>query len=197
MATDDPRRILRVPGRLSHGCTDLTAVWPHGGTGLGAVKGVMLKRFGGLWPATAEAFGGAPVEYLEAGEAWAIAATIRTDQDDVIRRIFPNTAAGTVSQRRVVSAPGSTPTHAGDWVSARSLTALVFTPEGATQAKSATSPDVDAPFIVIYRALPLIANDVEIPLELGAEWAIDVTFQGIPDSTGRVMAFGRRGDLTL
>lgn len=194
MATDDPRRVLRVPGRLAIAPSNLSLVWPHGGTGLGAVNGVRLKRFGGCWPATAEAKGGAPVEYLEAGESWALAATVRTDQDDAIRRIFPNTSVGTTSQRRVVSAPGSV--HAGDWVSDRSVV-LVFTPDGATHAKSATAPDVDAPFVLLYRALPLIAADVEIPLELGEDFAIDVVFHGIPDSSERVMAMGRRPDLTL
>lgn len=194
MATDDPRKVLRVPGRLAIGPTDLTLAWPHGGTGLGAVRGVRLKRFGGLWPATSEAHGGAPVEYLEAGESWALACTVRTHQDDVIRRIFPNTASGTTSQRRVVSAPGSV--HAGDWVSGRSVV-LVFTPEGATQAKSATATDADAPFVVLYRALPLLAADIEIPLELGEDYALDVVFQGIPDSSGRVLAMGPRVDLTL
>lgn len=194
MANDDARKVLRVPGRLCINPSDLSAVWPHGGTGLGSVRAVMLRRFSGCWPATAEAFGGAPVEYLEAGESWALAATVRTFQDDVVRRIFPSTAAGTVSQRRVVSAPGTV--DAGAWVSGRSVV-LCFTPEGATQAKSATAPDVDAPFVLIYRALPLIASDVEVPLEGGQDFGIDVVFQGIRDSSGRVMAIGPRVDLSL
>lgn len=194
MANDDPRRILRVPGRLAINPTDLALAWPHGGTGLGAVKGVMLKRFGGLWPARAEAFGGAPVEFLEAGESWAVASTVRTNQDDAIRRIFPGTSTGTVTQRRVVAAPGSV--HPGDWASGRSVV-LVFTPEGATHAKSATAPDQDAPFVLVYRAIPAIADDVEVPLELGKDWGIDVVFHGIRDTSGRVMAFGPRSDLTL
>ena len=194
MATDDPRRILRVPGRLSWGATDLTAVWPHGGTGLGAVKGVRLQRIGAAYPLTMEAKGGIPVEYNEEGPAWLLAATIRTFEDDAIQRVFRNTAAGTTSQRRVVTEPGTV--RAGNWLSGRSGV-LVFTPEGATQAKSATAPDTDAPFVVLYRVLPLLKSDVAIPLELGEPFEIDVVFQAIPDSSDRLLAMGPRNDLSF
>ena len=194
MAADDPRMVRRIPGRLAFGCTDLTTAWPHGGTGLGSAFGATLTRFGGSYPVTIEAFGGEPVEYLEAGEVWGIGATLRTFNDDAVDTLFPNTAAGTMSDRQVVSAPGSV--RAGNWMSARAVL-LVFTPEGATHAKSDTAPDVDAPFVVLYNAIPLIDESAELALEQDVLFGIPCLFAGIRDSSGRVMKMGPRKDISL
>ena len=194
MGALDVRTIRRVPGRLAYGCTDLTAAWPHGGTGLGAVRGIMLRRYSASFPVTIEAYGGIPVEYLEAGEAWGIAARVRTDDDDAISTLFPNTAVGTTTQHRVVSAPGTV--KAGAWASAREVV-LVFTPEGATHAQSATAPDVEAPFVILYRALPMLAEQAEIAFHRTDDLGIPALFMGIPHSTKGTLKWGRRRDLTL
>jgi len=165
MAADDARRVLRIPARISFGCTDLTAAWPHGGTGLGATRQVVLIRTGGAYPVTAEAFGGEPVEYLEPGEVWGVGFTLRTFVDDALDLIFPNTAAGTNTSRQVISAPGTV--RAGNWASGRGVV-LVITPEGATQAKSATAPDVDAPFVVLHKAIPMIEESARMMFENGS-----------------------------
>lgn len=195
MAADNVARVLRVPGRLAYGCDDLTAAWPHGGTGLGATRAVVLMKTGGPYPVTCEAYGGEPVEYLEEGAVWGLSCTIRTVEDDALSQVFRNTASGSTSQRRVVTEPGSV--RAGNWMSTRALTPLVFTPEGATHAESATQPDVRAPFIVLHRALPALRDDIEIPLERDQEWAVRVVFRGIRDSSGNILDFGPRVDLTL
>lgn len=194
MAADDPRRILRAPGRLSFGCTDLTAVWPHGGTGLGATKKVQFQRAGMAYPVTMEAAGGEPVEYLEPGVVVALGAMLRTFHDDAVDLLFRNTSAGAETQRQVIAEPGTV--RAGNWMSGRGVV-LVFTPEGATQAQAATAPDVDAPFVVFFNAIPLIREQAELELERGVEFGIPVLFRGIRDSSARVWAMGPRADLSL
>jgi hypothetical protein len=191
----DTRKVLRVPGRFAYGCTDLTLAWPHGGTGLGVVKQVAWTERGAPYPLTLEAMGGEPVEYLEPGVDAFFAFILRTNDDNAISKVFRNTAAGTVSQRRVVTEPGTV--RAGNWMSGRAVSPLVFTPEGSTHAWSRTTPDVDAPFFVLYNAIPHKREDLEIPLERTDEWAIGTTWHGIRDSSSRVYARGARKDLTL
>lgn len=192
MGTLDVRAIRRVPGRLAFGCTDLTLAWPHGGTGIGATRDLIATRFGAGYQVAIEAYGGEPVEFIEPGEAWGIGGRIRTFDDDALGKAFANTATGAVSQHKVVSAPGSV--RAGNWMSARSFV-CVFTPEGATHAVSATAPDVDAPCIVLYRCLPVMGDPLEIALTRQDDAGIRFAWIGIRDSSGRIMAFGRRSDL--
>lgn len=194
MAADDARTVLRVPGRLSYGCTDLTAAWPHGGTGLGATRALVLAHTGSSYPVTAEAFGGEPVEYLESGELWGMGCFLRGYDYDALGVLFPNTATGTTSQERVVSAPGSV--KAGSWASARSVK-LVFTPEGSTHAAAADTPDAPGPFVILYRAIPMLRESFELALERRQEFQFPALFQGIRDASSRIMAFGPRGDLSL
>lgn len=196
MAAEDARTILRIPGRLSYGATDLTTAWPHGGTGLGSIRSVHLLRQSAAYPVTIEALGGEPVEYLEPGEVWGLGAVLRTWQDDVLSTLFPSTSlsTGTTTQRKILGVPGTT--KAGTWMSARAVK-LVFTPDGAGHAKSATAPDVRAPFVVLYRAVPLVREQQEMALEHHTEWGIPVLFMGIRDSSARILAMGHRSDLTL
>lgn len=194
MGVLDVRAIRRVPGRLAFGCTDLTTAWPHGGTGLGAVRDLVLVRYSQPYPVPIEAFGGAPAEYLEAGEAWGVAGRLRTFDDDAMGKAFPSTSTGTVSQRKLVTAPGSV--HAGDWMSSRGFV-LVFTPEGCTHAASATVADADAPCIVLYRCLPVMGDPLEIALNRTDDVGIRFAWMGIRDSSSRVMAFGKRKDLQV
>lgn len=196
MASWDPAAIRRVPCRVAVGCTDLTAAWPHGGTGIGVVREPILQRYGGSWPATMEAYGGIPVEYLEAGEAWGVGGVIRTLDDDMLAKVFGNTAAGSVTQRRVVTVGPTQTVRAGNWMSERSFT-VVLTPEGATHAKSATAPDVDAPLVVLYRVLPVMGDPLQIALTRTGDVGIRFAWMGIPDSSSRTMRMGRRADLAL
>lgn len=194
MATINPARVRRIPGRLAWGCTDLTAVWPHGGTGLGNVRGIVVRQERRDFIVTAEEFGFEPVERIQGGEVYAVAAILRDEDDDMLSKVFPNTAAGTTTQRRVVSTPGSV--RAGALATARGGV-LVFTPEGATHAKSATAPDVDADFFVLYRALPAVEESAEVQRTRDADVGLPVVFLGVRDSSGRIAAQGHRADLSL
>jgi len=194
MAADDVRRILRIPGRLSFGCSDLTTVWPHGGTGLGATKAVQYTLGPASYPVTMEAAGGEPVEYIEPGVVIALGCTLRTFHDDAVDLLFRNTTAGTQTQRQVIAEPGTV--RAGHWMSGRGVL-LVFTPEGATQAQSATSPDVDAPFLVLFKAIPMMAEQAAHVLERGTEFGMPVMFRGIRDANARVWAQGPRADISI
>lgn len=194
MATVDARKVLRAPGRLAYGCTNLALAWPHGGTGLGNVRGIVLRYARTDFRVTAEEFGFEPVEVIQGGESWSVGAVLRDADDDAYSKLFPNTAAGTTTQHKVVTAPGSV--RAGALGSARGVV-LVFTPEGATHAKAAATPDVAVPFVVLYRAIPMVEESAEVALTRSADVALPAIFVGIRDSSDRMLAMGRRADLTL
>ena len=98
------------------------------------------------------------------------------------------------AQRKVVASGPTQTVRAGNWMSGRSFT-LVLTPEGATHAKSATAPDVDAPFVILYRCLPVMGDPLEIAFNRTDDLGIQFVWMGIPDASSRTMAFGRRADL--
>ena len=58
MATAATRNILRIPGRLCVGPTDLTTAFPHGGTALGVTRALEFRFGYRTYNATAEEFGG-------------------------------------------------------------------------------------------------------------------------------------------
>lgn len=194
MTAYDPRLVRRVPGRLAYGCTNLASVWPHGGTGLGLVRGVVYREYGADYPVTVEAKGGAPVEYLRRGVIVGIGGILRGWDDDALSLLFPNTAAGTTSQRRVVG--GTETVRAGNWMSGSGVV-LVFTPEGATHAQSASTADVDAPFIVLHRAIPMLGETAELKLNRRDDTGMPVLFMGIENTNGKTRMIGPRRDLSL
>lgn len=194
MATLDVSAIRRIPGRLAFGCTNLALAWPHGGTGLGAVRDVVAERVGAAYPVTIEALGGEPVEYLEPGEAWKLRFRVRTLDDDMMAKEFRTTAAGTVTQRRLVTFPSTA--HAGEWMSAREF-AVTFTPDGATHAVSATAPDSDAIFIHFYRILPVMGDPLAIALNGTEDIGTQCAWMALRHSSKGPLAIGRRRDISL
>lgn len=194
MGTVDVRRVIRAPGRLAINPTNLALAWPHGGTGLGATNKVVLISYGASYPVTIEAFGGEPVDYLEKGEVWGMGFIVRAWDPTALATIFPNTSVGAVSQKRGVSAPGTV--RAGNWVSDRSVK-LVFTPEGATHAQSSTQQDVDVPFVVLYKALPLLQAQAELMFSRTEELKVPALFMGVRDASARTVVIRPRADISL
>lgn len=184
MATPSPRRLLFAPGRLVANPSSLATTFPYGGTALGSSRAVILKSYGAYYPVTAAELGGEPVEYLERAAVWGCQAFLRGQDDDAIAALFPNTAAGTTTQHRVISEPGSN--KAGFRVSARSLV-LLFVPDDLTRADA----------WLLYRALPLLSEPTEIHQSAKEEYGFPALFMGIRDSSARVLSQGRIEDLSL
>lgn len=185
MATPAARRLLRAPGRLVANPTSLATTFPYGGTALGGSKAVILKCYAGHYPVTACELGGEPVEYLERGEIWGCQAFLRGFDDDAVAAVFPNTAAGTTTQHRVISGPGST-AKPGYRVSARSLV-LLFVPDDPTRANA----------WLLYRACPMAGEPTDIQQSAKEEYGFDARFMGIRDTSARHVAIGRLEDLSL
>lgn len=182
MSLPNARDVMRSPGRLSIAPTAL-GVFPHGGTALGIVRAIEIIPNIKYHPVTAEEYGGIVVDQVLASESWVLAALLRSLDDDAIANLFPNTAAGSVSQRRVINAPGTV--RAGS-LRAASAVKLVFTPD---------SPDL--PFVVLYRAIPMVDEAAKLTMAAGDALEIGVVFHAVYDGSTRMVSMGRAEDLTL
>lgn len=184
MAASAARRVVRAPGRLVQNPTSLAAAYPYGGTELGGTKGLLVRPFSGVYPITAWELGGDPIEYLNRGAAWGCSGFLRGADDDAIAAIFPNSAAGAVTQHRVVSEPGSV--AAGHRLSDSSLK-LLFVPRDP----------IRAPAWILYRAVPMLEEQAELEFSTEDEFGLPVVFMGIRDTSGRTIKWGRIEDLAL
>lgn len=169
MAAYDVRELLHVPGRLSIDPTDgdLTGTWPFGGTGLGAVKGVMLdNELKEPVAVTAEEWGGPPVEFPQPGEAWVLAAFLRGADEDAVGMLFPNTSTGATSGRTKIELGGAR--QAGRRMTDLAVK-LVFTPDDTKNARA----------VCLYSAVPM-QDAQEYLMQRGKEFGLPVVFKATP-----------------
>lgn len=169
-------------GRLAYGCTDLSAVWPHGGTGLGLVGQVFLfpqRRWAGLPFEETNSTG----EVIWLGGDLVVSLTLEGWDEAAMAALNPNTA--TSSGRTIVEWPGS------DYVAGAPVTPLqsvVFTPWDTTNGKG----------FVIYRAAGL--PDLNQALAFSAYRFLEVpaVLVAVPgDSSDRLGKLSKFSDLTL
>lgn len=181
--TPNPRDILRVPGRLSYGATSLLTAYPHGGTALGVVRAITAAPNERAVNVVAEEYGGETVERIYLGQGWTLSAILRSYDPAALALLTPNSAAGTVSQERLVTEPGTV--RAGH-ARASAGVKLVFTPDAP-----------DAPYLVLYRAVPSLDGSAALQFGRSTELEIAMVFAALRDASGRMIAMGRREDITL
>lgn len=183
MAGDpDVSQVFRVPGRLSVGPTDLSAAWPHGGTGLGTVSEIVISPAVQYAIVTGDEFGGEVLDYVELGSSWILGAVLREWNSYNVDLIF-NTATGAVSGEKVVSYPSAS--RPGSKVSS---VVLLFTPY---------EQDVHPAFLA-YRAIPLVPETTALKASIMDELVVPVMFHCIRNAAGTgQVKFGLLEDLTL
>lgn len=189
MATADLNQCLAVPGRLCINPTDLTTAFPHGGTALGEVYGARGMFTSGYFDVTAEEYGNRVVESVYSGENIAFAAILRQWDEAAVGAVFPNTtASGTKSQR--VSVKGwedaASPVRPGHLASGRSVK-LLFSPLDSDRCRA----------LILYRALPRVADSLDLRFQLNVRQEIPVMFLGIPDTSSRVFRVDFLRDLAV
>jgi hypothetical protein len=181
--TPNPRDILRSPGRLSYGATSLATAYPHGGTALGIVRAIAAAPNERFVDVIAEEYGGETVERLFMGQSWTISAILRSFDPAALALVAPNSTTGTVSQERIVTEPGTV--RAGH-------------PRATAGVKLVFSPDApDAPYLVLYRAIPSIEASATLQFGRSVETELAIVFTGARDASGRMIAWGRSEDISL
>jgi hypothetical protein len=179
----NPRNISTFPGKLVLNPTSLTSTYPGGGTELGIVQDIVLTIDQPYKFVQAEEFGGQTVEGIVTKEGCSLGAILRSWDRDALTKLFPNTSQGSVSGKRLVTAPGTI--RPGEQLSARSAV-VVFWPDDRDRH----------PMLVLWRALPAIKETSEIQLKLSEEYGVPALFFGIQDTSGRLYSWGMAHDIS-
>jgi len=189
MAAGDPRAALRNPGRLIKDPTDLSAVFPYGGTELGLVHRVRWRDGLRAREVTAEEWGGIAVEYIVTRTSCGLVAVLRGWDDDALSAVFPGVASGSGSGRAVYSQDSSVEAQrAGARLSDRAHV-LLFAPLATAEH----------PAVLIYNAVPVpsVVDTEDVQLSLDAEMDRAVAWRGIPDVSKRTFDVALLEDLSL
>ena len=190
MSSPSPLQAFHCVGKLSalaEGQTyDFDTAYPHGGTALGLVRDVQLRRTEGRQTITAEEFGVEVVDEVYTGEAWILAFALRGWDSDAILEVFPNTNLGISSKFRGVDYPGTT-TKPGALRSG-SATKVLFTPDDTA----------NHPAVYMPNAIPELAEDLTISLGRTEEVLMACGFRALRDgaTAGRAVQIRLLEDLS-
>lgn len=184
MSTSLARNILRIPGRLVKNPTDMTAVFPYGGTELGVFRdmwwsiGIKSER---LVP-----------EDIKAGVAHIVtefepvaSCCLRSWDNDFIASVFMN--AQTDSFGEVGDAGKVQGTRRAGFDLADLNFKLLFAPLAEDFHR----------FLYFPNAIPLIDETQQIRLSLAEEFGIVVLFSAAPDSQGRTHIWDIKENIVL
>lgn len=184
MALSSPTKFVRCDGEVCYGAANLATAFPHGGTAIGSVHGVYLRKLTADYRIKAEEYGFETVEVVQSGEAWALVAFLRGWDDEALAQVWPNTAVGSVSQRTTVAAPG---TNRAGRFRATGGVKLVFSPHNTLHHN----------FVVAYRAVPIMDTDAAMHFDRNEELGMPIVFECLRDASARTLFIGRRDDVTL
>jgi hypothetical protein len=165
----------------------LTTAFPHGGTALGITRDAEFRFNHRHHIVTAEEWGNSPCEVLDCGEGAILACVLREFDNDMLAKVFLNTATGASSGDKTLSfGPVLATNKPGYRLSVKGFK-LLFSPRS-----------VDThPHILIYNAAPVMEDAALIQMSLAEEMGVAAAFIALPDATGRVYAIGKREDLSL
>ena len=189
MSAQDVDRVLRNGGKLCFNPTDLTAAWPHGGTGLGVVGDVVLQQTWLTEDANAadDRHAGEVVETYFLGELWKLAFAIRQWDDDPVNLLMAHHKAGATRTIVTDQYTGTTARRPGTRLST-SAVKLLFTPEDY----------LANPAVLFYKAIPCLEVMQEVQLSAMEEQKVAAVFKAMyHQSIGKVYQMGLLSELSL
>jgi hypothetical protein len=190
MSAANVLNVIRAPGRLCINPTNagLQQAFPHGGTALGLAAKIEFRYGYAVEIVRPMTFGRTVTEAVYGGEDAMLAATIRGLDPDMLAALLPNTTAGASSGTRTVKySPGDVATNLPGYLLSNKQAIICFSPKALDTH----------PMILLYNAIPILAEDAKLSLSQANEIAISAVFLGTPDSSGRVYAHDRRENLSI
>lgn len=184
MATANVRNVIRMPARLAINPTNLLGAFPHGGTALGLARDLVFNYGYRTDIATAEEYGGVVTRAFYAGERPYVAAVLREFDNDAISNIFPNSTVGTVSGNRYVTFTPNAGNRPGYDLTGKTYKLAICPISSKTH-----------PFVIIYYAMPALAETAKLNASLNEEVGIGVVFWAGLNSGNQCYAHGRAEDL--
>ena len=188
MATANTRILWRFTASIIKSPTDLTAAAPYGGTALGLIGDFTFQVESNNVEVQAEEFGSVVIDYVRVGEKAIITGVLRTWDDEALESIFPNTADGSGSNRKLIKSQvaGAGMTKPGKLASAGSFKLLI----------ASDAPDHN-PSLLFYNAIPLVDTQLRIASSPAAEAGLAVAFRAAPDASGKMYHMGMLEDMSL
>jgi len=188
MVAGNVARVIRAPGQISIGPTDLSTAGSnnaYGGTLIGKTNGVVLQPMGTPFRVESEALGEA-TDILEPNKRWVFSCFVRGWDDDAVEKMFSsaNYAAGGTSQHAVYSEPGTR--VPGESAIGRAVI-LLYVPDDI----------IHVPALLLYRGIPEWAEGGEVMFQRGQELGIPLTVDCLRDGNGNLLSMGRISDLSL
>ena len=184
MASGDISRVIRAPGRLVVGPTNLSAAYPHGGTEVGKTRQVVLVQTGQPFRVISEGLGETS-EILEGPTEWYLAAAMRGWDDDAVAQLFANNyTAGDPSGHAGYDEPKSR--NVGSTALGRAKV-LLWKPDDP----------IHVPSVLVYRGVPWWSDGAEIPLSSAQDVDLPVVVHAMQDGSGNTLAIKFFSDLSL
>jgi len=172
---------LKLRGKLVKDPTDLSAVYPHGGTELGVIHEMIFSPNIKTSYVRAWEFGNTKVEGVYAGEGAVIGCTLKEFDSDALGAVFPNVSGTTI--RGIASATSAN--FPGYLLSNKSMV-LLFSPHATT----------NHPAILIYKAIPEVEETMRIQMHRKFYLGMPVIFSALPNTAGLSYEVGLLSNLT-
>lgn len=186
MGTGTASGVIRAPGRLCYGATDLTADFPHGGTALGFARQMIFEPKARSPRTTAEEWGQITSRVYYTGEEPRLSCVFREILDaDMLSAMFPNIVTGSFGTAYIEHSPAAAGQNDPGYDLNAKAVKLVFSPY---------SPNYH-PFIILYHAFPAIDEATQLNLSLQAEIGVGAVWHAGVDAQGRSYKTGRRQEL--
>lgn len=184
MAAGSAARVIRAPGRIVVGPTNLASEFPYGGTEIGKTNACVMQPFGTGFRVVSEGLGEA-TDVLEASNEFVVSFFVRGWDDEAVELLLSDgQAVGSNSRHRVWSSPGNvTP---GASALPRALKVL-FVPDDT----------VHVPAMIVYRGVPQWVEGAQMAFQRGEELGLPVALDCVRDTANRILAVGMLADLSL
>jgi hypothetical protein len=186
MAAETPLDLVFAGAKLSTAPTNILTpnTYPWGGTALGLVKNVVVKAGRRVSTFREEPYGPMPYDGIDLGEAWVMTGSFRTYDPDVISLVFASTGTGASTGSKQIVYPNGNTYRTGGLLSALGVK-LLLTPDDFERQR----------FFYAYNAVPLTAEDGDMPFQRGEEWVVPFRFLCLPNGSNKTVAYGLREDL--
>jgi len=184
VASTDVARVIRAPGRIVVGPSDLSAAYPHGGTEIGLTRACVLQPVGSAFEVVSEGLAGGVTDVLEPAHEYVFSCFVRGWSDAAVSRFFrDHYVAGSASGHARYSAPS--PPH-GSSALGYALT-LLFVPDDS----------IHVPAIIVYRGVPDWSESAEVAFQRGDELGLPLAFDCLRSDAGKILEVGMLADLSV
>lgn len=184
MASGSSSRIIRSPGKIVVGPTNLSTAYPYGGIEIGQARVVTLSISGVDYRVQSEGIGNIG-DVLSGPKRVVFSCFLRGWDDSAIKELWSEGyTLGSVSGHSVWSYPGTS------LVGSSRLSVgkvILFVPNNT----------VAHPAVLIYRGIPDWSDSTEIAFSLKDEMGLPLVVECVQSSSGKVVQSGRIVDLSL